>query len=90
MQHLAVSLAFSMFAATSAATDCPNAADMVTGVVLKTADGISELHRKTRPGWTRVKVDFGDGDGSVLEYRHGLYLQSSIPVEDGVLKVGDR
>lgn len=69
---------------------CPTGADLESGIVTRTADGNTEIHRRTRPDWIQIQVTFDDGDGSILELYHGLYLYALIPVAQGVLQPGGR
>lgn len=70
----------------TAALACPTAEAMSErGVLLTTADGNIELHQQTRPNIIQVAVNFGGGDGSVLEMQHGIYLKRKIALVDGVL-----
>ncbi|MEM7599514.1 MAG: hypothetical protein AAF382_17640 [Pseudomonadota bacterium] len=69
---------------------CPTIDDLGKGIEFRTDGGDIELHRQLRPGWVTTTVTFSDGDGSVLELYQGMYLLSSIPMEKGLPKPGDR
>ena len=69
--------------------ECPVAADVAHGVFLRTADGSTELHRETAPGRLAVRIKFADGEGSIMDYAHGLYAIGSVPVSQGVPQPGD-
>ncbi|MEL6646339.1 MAG: hypothetical protein AAFY35_09480 [Pseudomonadota bacterium] len=69
---------------------CPTIEDLSKGIEFRTDGGDIELHRQLRPGWVTTTVTFSDGDGSVLELYQGMYLLSSIPMEKGLPKPGDR
>ncbi|MGK7651692.1 MULTISPECIES: hypothetical protein [unclassified Roseovarius] len=72
------------------AMGCPDAEALDSGVVFETRDGMTETHRRFAPEQILIQTEFPDGSGSVLETRHGLYLASSTPIEDGVVKVGEK
>ena len=88
------SLLLPLFLATAAtalpAMACPGAEALETGVVFETRDGMTETHRRFAPEQILIQTEFPDGSGSVLETRHGLYLASSTPIEDGVVRVGQK
>lgn len=69
---------------------CPTIEDLGKGIEFRTADGDVELHRQLRPDWVTISVTFSDGDGSILEMFHGMYLQSVIPMESGLPQLGAR
>ncbi|WP_236544440.1 hypothetical protein [Roseovarius atlanticus] len=88
------SLLFPLVLATAAtalpAMACPGPEALDTGVVFETRDGMIETHRRFAPEQILIQAEFPDGSGSILETRHGLYLASSTPIEDGVVKVGQK
>jgi hypothetical protein len=77
-------------ASSFAAAACPDATDLAKGIEFRTSGGDVEVHRKLRPDWITISVIFPDGDGSVLEMYHGMYMLSAIPIEGGVPKPGQR
>lgn len=83
MLRILTTLILAAAAGPVAAAACPDRSDLQRGIFLKTDDGNTELHRDAGQGWTRVQVAFADGGGSVLDYWAGIYLQRSVPVEDG-------
>jgi hypothetical protein len=64
-------------------TECPGPDDMARGVILKTAAGNTELHRRTGPERSIAVITFGDGGGSIMEFAHGIYAIGSVPVTNG-------
>ncbi|MEO1748091.1 MAG: hypothetical protein AAFR27_05630, partial [Pseudomonadota bacterium] len=63
---------------------CPTAADMVKGVEVRTDFGNVEVHRRAGKDRTQVEVAFeGGAEGSLLDFLHGIYLLSAIPMVDG-------
>lgn len=81
-----------MVVAWPALAACPTAADLKDGIVTRTSDGDVEVHRQTVPGIIQVDIRFGDGtgDGSVMQFGQGLYLRNIIPIEDGVMQLGQQ
>ena len=69
---------------------CPGPEDLEKGVVFETGDGTVETHRRFAPDMIVIQTEFADGSGSILETRHGLYLASSVPIEDGVVRVAEK
>lgn len=71
---------------------CPTPADMKTGIITKTDDGQIEVHKTVVKDMVQVEVTFGDGtgDGSIMQFGHGIYLRNVIPVEAGVLRVAQQ
>lgn len=69
--------------------ECPDASHMKTGVVFTLDDGGTELHRVTRPDWIQVFALFPEGDASLLDLYHGLYLKADVPVYGGVPQIGE-
>jgi len=63
---------------------------MKKGVVFTMDDGGTELHRIFAPDWVLITAAFPDGEGSLLETYHGLYLHSSTPIDKGVPQLGDK
>ncbi len=78
--------------ATPALATCPTIADLARGIVLQLDNGQVEVHKTVDRDMVQVDVRYNDGteDGSVMRFAHGLYLHSMIPIEDGVLKVGQQ
>ena len=64
---------------------CPTGDDLATGIVTRTDTDTTEIHRRTRPDWVQIQVTFDDGEGTVLDLYHGLYLQTMMPMTEGVL-----
>jgi len=69
---------------------CPGPEDLEKGVVFETRDGTVETHRRFATDLIVIQTEFADGSGSILEAKHGLYLASSVPIEDGVVRVGQK
>ncbi|MFN3209540.1 MAG: hypothetical protein ACE369_11180 [Roseovarius sp.] len=69
---------------------CPGAADLEKGVVFETQDGTVETHRRVTEDMVIIRTEFGEGEGSILETRHGLYLGSSTPIEGGVVRMAEK
>ncbi|MEX0371648.1 MAG: hypothetical protein AB3N09_13530, partial [Tateyamaria sp.] len=78
--------------ATPVLAACPTAANLKDGIVTRTSDGDVEVHRQTVPGIIQVDIRFGDGtgDGSVMQFGQGLYLRNIIPIESGVMQLGQQ
>lgn len=79
----AICLALVLPFAGQAQAACPTAADMDTGVIFTLSDGGYELHKSTDEDWVQIYAYFGDGEASVLDFYHGLYLLTDLPVVDG-------
>ncbi len=62
---------------------CPTIDDLGRGIEFRTANGDVEIHKQLRPDWMTLNVSFADGDGSLLEMYHGIYLLTVIPIEGG-------
>ncbi|MBY5986360.1 hypothetical protein [Roseovarius atlanticus] len=77
-------------AAALPALACPGPEDLKKGVVFETQDGTVETHRQLATDVIVIQTEFADGSGSILETRHGLYLASSVPIEDGVVRVAEK
>ena len=71
---------------------CPTPADLASGIGTKLDDGQTEVHTSAAKDIVQVDVRYNDGtnDGSVMQFGHGLYLRNVIPVEDGVLRIGQQ
>jgi hypothetical protein len=67
---------------------CPAASDLGNGIVLRTAGGNTELHRRAAEDMIRITVRFPDGDGSVLDMKHGIYMTRIVDIAQGVVKLG--
>ncbi len=75
---------------TTAQAACPTGADLKNGILVKNSVGNTELHRRTTPNNIQITVTFDDGDGSVLDMLHGIYMVQAIDTEQGVLKLSTR
>lgn len=69
---------------------CPTPGDLKTGIIFQTKDGNVEQHKETAPNWVQIIATFSDGTGSVLEADRGIYMYSSIPLENGRPNLPDR
>lgn len=72
------------------ALSCPGAEALAKGVIFETKDGTVETHRRFGQDMIVIQTEFSDGSGAILETQHGLYLASSTPVEDGVIRIGEK
>ena len=90
-KKLVTTFAFRIAAPLSHAA-CPTAADMAKGVITKTDDGQIEIHKAAAKDVVQVQIQFSDGtgDGSVMQFGHGIYLRNVIPIEGGVLRMGEQ
>ena len=69
---------------------CPTAADMAKGVEFRTERGDVEVHRRSGKDRTQVEITFEGGtEGSLLDFLHGIYFLSSIPMENGKALTGE-
>jgi len=69
---------------------CPGPENMEKGVIFRTEDGVVETHSRFSEDWVVIRMEFSDSEGSLLEARHGLYLHSSTPIENGVIRLGQK
>ncbi|MEO0542420.1 MAG: hypothetical protein AAFY99_01270 [Pseudomonadota bacterium] len=83
-------LVLSFLSAPVALAACPTAADMVNGVEVMTDYGNVEVHRRAGNDRVQVEVTFEGGtEGSLLDFLHGIYLMSAIPMENGKALTGE-
>lgn len=80
----ASSIAVFLVAASATATSaCPVLSDLTRGIEVRTGDGNVEIHRRMDSSRTQTTISFSDGEGSVMEFHHGVYALTSIPVFNG-------
>ena len=89
-KHITYSALALLTATALPALACPTVADLQKGIETRTADGSVEVHREARPDWVTLQVTYPEGDGSVLELYHGIYLHSTIPLVGGLPQLGER
>ncbi|MEM6760902.1 MAG: hypothetical protein AAF601_15620 [Pseudomonadota bacterium] len=71
---------------------CPTVENLGKGIKLTLNDGQTEIHKTAPGGVIQVDVRFNDntGDGTIMHFAHGVYLRDIIPIEGGVIRVGQQ
>lgn len=92
MRPKAIAIVLALLGAPALQAACPGPTDLATGIVATTSDGQVEVHKIAARNIVQVDIRYNDGtgDGSVMQFGHGLYLRNVIPIEGGVLRLNQQ